>query len=178
MQRHQPWVIRLHWLSVLLLIAALTLALLREDIESRDTRTLLLFWHSQVGAALLLISALRLLVRRRGAPQPLETGLLRWVAHISHGCMYLLLLGLPLVGIAALQAHGRTFSLAGLVELPVFLERNRELSETLVEIHEYLAWTLVTLIGLHIAAALWHQLLRRDGLMLRMWPARGASTSE
>lgn len=36
-------------------------------------------------------------------------------------------------------------------------------------IHGAFAGVLMALIALHVAAALWHQVVRRDGLMARMW---------
>lgn len=173
MERHQSSLIWLHWLSALLVAAAVALVLLREGIESRDTRSLLMFWHSQVGAALLTFSALRLILRRRNAaPTALDHGWLRYAAQAAHVALYGLLLGLPMLGIAALQARGKNVSVAGLFDLPVLLARDRDLSETLSTIHEYLAWTLVGLVGVHVGAALWHQFVRRDGVLLRMWPRR------
>jgi len=38
------------------------------------------------------------------------------------------------------------------------------------DVHTFLAWTLLVLIGLHIAAALYHYFVRRDGVLQRMLP--------
>ena len=47
-----------------------------------------------------------------------------------------------------------------------------ELAELIKPLHKLLALALMTLAGLHIAAALKHQLVDRDGLLSRMLPAR------
>jgi cytochrome b len=40
------------------------------------------------------------------------------------------------------------------------------------EVHETLAWWLVALVALHVAAAAWHRLVLRDDVLGRMLPAR------
>lgn len=173
MERHHPALMSLHWLSLLLVTAAFVLVLAREAVEPRELRSLLLFWHAQAGSLLLMLSALRLVLRRRrAAPPPLDHGPLRYLAQAAHLALYGLLIGLPLLGIATLQAKGKAVSVAGLFDLPTLLQRDRDLAETLTTAHEYLAWTLLALVGLHVAAALWHQFIRRDDVLLRMWPRR------
>lgn len=171
MQRHRPAVIWLHWFSALLLVAAVALVLVRENLDSREVRLSLMFWHAQAGMTLLLLSSLRLLSRLRSTPTQNEPGLLGLAARLTHLSLYAMLLSIPLLGMATLQAHGKTISVMGLFELPALLDKDRDLAELLGTAHEYLAWTLLAIAGLHIGAALWHQLVRRDELLQRMWPA-------
>ena len=56
--------------------------------------------------------------------------------------------------------------------LPDFVAPNQGLKETFETAHEFLVNVLFALAGLHIAAALKHQFLDRDGLLLRMLPGR------
>jgi len=51
------------------------------------------------------------------------------------------------------------------------VQRNRAIFHPTEEIHGYLAYALFTLIGIHVLAALWHQFIRRDKILSRMWPA-------
>jgi cytochrome b561 len=73
----------------------------------------------------------------------------RGVAHLVHAAIYLGLLALVASGGAAMYLDGR-----------------------LAFLHITLANIGVGLIAIHVAAALWHQVLRRDGLIERMLPAR------
>lgn len=50
------------------------------------------------------------------------------------------------------------------------VRRNRAIFHPTEDIHGYLAYTLFALAGLHVLAALWHQYVRRDGVLQRMWP--------
>jgi cytochrome b561 len=62
--------------------------------------------------------------------------------------------------------------LFGVLPLPDFVAPDRALSESLKPLHQWLAYALAAVITLHIAAALKHHFVDRDGLLLRMMPAR------
>jgi cytochrome b561 len=65
--------------------------------------------------------------------------------------------------------HGRVIDF-GLFKVDFGVAKNRAVFHPTEDIHGYLAYALFTLAGLHILAALWHQFIRRDGLLRRMWP--------
>jgi cytochrome b561 len=60
----------------------------------------------------------------------------------------------------------------GLVQLPDFVAPDEGLEELFEEAHELLVNVLLALVLLHVAAALKHQFMDRDGLLLRMLPGR------
>ena len=62
--------------------------------------------------------------------------------------------------------------LYGLLPLPDWVSPDRALAELLKPVHRALAYALATLIVLHVAAALQHHFVARDGLLRRMWPGR------
>jgi cytochrome b561 len=67
----------------------------------------------------------------------------------------------------------------GLFKVDLGVQKNRAIFHPTEDIHGWLAYSLFTLVGLHVLAALWHQFYRRDGVLLRMWPAprdRGSRT--
>jgi cytochrome b561 len=88
-----------------------------------------------------------------------------------HGALYLLLLIIPLIGIVTFLFHGRVFDF-GLFQLDFGIKKNRAIFHPTEDIHGYLAYALFALAGIHLLAALWHQFVRHDGLLRRMWPAR------
>jgi cytochrome b561 len=55
------------------------------------------------------------------------------------------------------------------------VKKNRAIFEPTEDIHGYLAYALFAIAGLHALAALWHQLVLHDGVLARIWPARGES---
>ena len=89
-----------------------------------------------------------------------------------HGLFYLLILVIPLTGWLYSSAAGVPtvpFGISAL-QLPDLLERNKEVADTLKLVHKTLNFTLAALVALHVAAALKHQFVDRDGLLARMNP--------
>ena len=109
--------------------------------------------HEWAGWLILVLGALLLFSRVfQGAPK-LPHGMRFWqraLAHVGHSAIYLGLFALVASGVAAMYLSGR-----------------------FAFIHIGLSTIGVALIALHVAAVLWHQLLRRDELLERLMPARG-----
>jgi len=89
----------------------------------------------------------------------------------AHLALYALLLTLPLLGLATSQAHAVHVRLFGLLQLPMLVPADADLADTLSDWHVWLAWALLVLVALHVAAALWHHAVRRDGVLHAMLPA-------
>lgn len=87
-----------------------------------------------------------------------------------HLGLYALMIGLPLLGWLTLSAAGKPIPFFGL-ELPALIGADKKLAGDLKELHETLAVAGYWLIGLHAAAALFHQYVRRDGTLQRMLPS-------
>jgi cytochrome b561 len=99
----------------------------------------------------------------------------RWqevAARLNHWALYVLLFALPLTGWLMSSAANRPASWFGLVQLPDFVAPDERLEEAFEAAHEFLVNALFALVGLHVAAALKHQFVDRDGLFLRMLPGR------
>lgn len=160
----------LHWLTVLCLVLAAGLILLREEVDGRAVRQWLLEGHRHFGLFVLGLFFLRVALRLRlgkrhdpDAPSPL----LRVLAGLTHVAMYALLLTLPVLGWALSQALGKPVHLFA-ATLPELVAPDPDLADTLGAWHVYAAWALLGLIVLHIGAALWHHFVRRDDLLRRM----------
>ena len=87
---------------------------------------------------------------------------------MNHAAFYVWLLTMPVVGFVATNAWGFPLTWFGLVPIPDPVGKNVPLAETLTFIHRLMAWSLVGLIVLHAGAALWHQIVRRDGTLRKM----------
>ena len=85
-----------------------------------------------------------------------------------HALIYLLLIGLPLLGWAGSSAAGYPVVYLGLIKLPNLLARNQELAELLFSLHSLLGFTLMGAIGLHVLGALKHELLDKLPILYRM----------
>ena len=97
-------------------------------------------------------------------------------ARLSHLAFYGLMLAMPLIGWAMVSAEGYPIVLAGGLRLPPIVAPNRELHAVLWDLHQALGLAFFALVLLHLAAALFHALVRQDGVLAQM--TVGASESD
>lgn len=163
-----------HWLSALAIFAAFGVIWARKLFEDDAAPSItLLGLHRQLGLLVLSLWAVRLIVRwsqRRHLPDAALPTLLRWAASVSHIVLYTVLLAMPLLGWAMTNARGHAVSLLNTLVLPMLVATDPDLADTLQDWHEWGAWALIGLVLMHVAAALWHHWVRRDGVLASMLP--------
>jgi cytochrome b561 len=169
----------LHWILALALIAAIGIGLYMVSLSFSPQRLKLYNWHKWLGVSILLLSLLRLGWRLANKPPALPAAMQAkmpaWqhkAHHGTHHALYALFFLVPLLGWAYSSAAGFPIVFLGLVPLPDWVPVSPALAETIKPLHQWSAYALAGLIVLHIAAALKHQLIDRDGLLLRMLPER------
>jgi cytochrome b561 len=174
--RYTTTAIALHWLIAALIVGTFTLGLVMTDLPGFSPAKLRYFsWHKWAGVTVLLLAALRLLWRLANRPPALPQGMPAWqrgAAHGLHHLLYLLIFAVPLSGYFYTLATGFPVVYFGLFQLPVLIAKNPALADTLKTVHYWLAMTMAALVALHVAAALKHQFVDRDGTMRRMLPGR------
>ena len=172
--RYGPVAIGLHWLLAVGLAGSFGVGLYMADLPFSPLRLKLYNWHKWAGIVILVLSIVRLVWRLRRPPPPAAPMARRQAlaAATTHAAMYLLFLAVPLVGWAYSSAAGFPIVVFGVLPLPDFVPADRALADSLKPSHEWLAWALAALVVLHVAAALKHQFIDRDNLLLRMWPQR------
>jgi cytochrome b561 len=130
----------------------------------------LLSIHKPLGIAILILVIVRLIVRlTRGTP-PLPSDLpplMKFAAHASHWALYALMFAMPLIGWGMLSAAGDPVVVAG-IHLPSILPMDGAMHGVLRQAHSWLALVLFALVLGHLAAALYHALIRRDGVFESM----------
>ena len=127
--------------------------------------------HKPLGIAILVLALLRLGVRLRDGAPPLPADLpgpMRLAAHLSHYALYALMLAMPLIGWAMLSTAAYPVVLFGGIRLPAILPQSDGLHALLWSAHVYLAFAFFALILMHLGAALFHALVRRDGVFEAM----------
>lgn len=172
--RYSTPAIALHWLLALMIGASFAVGVTMTELPFSPQRLKLYNWHKWAGVTILALSALRLgwrLLRRPPAAVPMP-GWQRTAAHLAHGGLYLLFFAVPLVGWAYSSAAGFPVVLFGALPLPDLVPADKALAELIKPWHERLAWGMALLVLLHVAGALKHHLIDRDGLLLRMLPVR------
>jgi cytochrome b561 len=125
----------------------------------------LLATHKTLGIVILVLALVRLAVRARYGAPPLPADLpepLKLAARLSHYAFYALMIGMPLIGWGMLSAGAYPVVLFGNVRLPAILPQSDTLHTLLWNAHFCLAFAFFALILVHVGAALFHALIRRD----------------
>lgn len=160
----------LHWLMAVCILAMLFIGVGMVSTVMPKYLTLVSI-HKPLGVAILVLALLRLVVRLIYGAPPLPADLpepMKLAAHLSHYAFYALMIALPLIGWGMLSAAAYPIVLFAGVHLPAILPRSDSLHTLLWNAHVYLAFAFFALILLHVAAALFHALVRRDGVFEAM----------
>jgi cytochrome b561 len=174
LQRY-PWLLRwIHALMALMIVITGTVGWWMSDLPFSLQRLKLYNYHKWAGITILALMALRVVVRitmhwRNTSMSALTAP--RWQQHIArttHYSLYALMVIAPLSGWLMSSAKGFPIVWFGLIHLPDLVAKNAALAEQLTDVHELAAYSLAVLIVLHIAAALKHHWLDRDGILQRM----------
>ena len=160
----------LHWLMAAMILAMLFIGVGMVASVSKRHEWLLRI-HKPLGIAILLLAVLRLAVRLRHPPPPLPADLpmlQKLAAHASHWLLYALMIAMPLVGWAMLSAGGYPVMLGASLRLPAILPASATAFAILRHLHGWLALLLFLTFLAHLGAALYHGLIRRDGVLASM----------
>ncbi len=169
MNQYSKRMVIVHWLTLALLVIAYFLGdSLDEARHEGGVTTLAYLVHSLVGAAVLLLVALRLNFRRvDGTPPPLGDALMDRVAIGVHYLLYVVLVMLPVSGVALVLSSGVGKAvLSG--DASLLPAKYTGVSSLPHNVHELLVSVLMLLVALHVLGALKHQFLMKDGLIARM----------
>ena len=164
----------LHWFTVLPILVQFSSAWLRESVDHHGSMAAaLLTTHRTSGVLIWIVVLVRLVWRYNFAylpPFPKEMPKLQQtLAKANEYSLYALLLIQPITGLGRCLFRGAPFELF-IWQVPALFEQNDAIRHIFVEAHELGANALLALIGTHAAAALFHRLVLRDGVLQRMLP--------
>ncbi len=173
---YSPMARMFHWLTLALLAIQIPLGLFMTNYAERtkfaEPSGRMYDTHKLLGMVILLVVAARLIYRfRNGAPDD-EPTLEPWqklISHLTHWGIYGLLVAVPFLGWLAVSFYG-PFAPFG-IRLPALASENQAVADTLFKVHKYSAFLLILMVGMHIGAALFHYVIRKDGVLNRMLPA-------
>jgi cytochrome b561 len=132
--------------------------------------------HLSVGVLIVLLVIVRFAYRLatpKVIPLPSTSVQINRLAHIGHMTLYVLLIALPLLGWANASSRGWDVSLFGIVPMPPLAASGSHLGHRMGDIHQLTAWVLLAVVGMHVAAALYHHFALRDETLSRMGVGRG-----
>lgn len=160
----------LHWVMAAMIVAMLFIGVgMVSSVSGRHA--VLVAIHKPLGIAVLALVCVRIVVRLASTPPALPEDLPGWqkfAAHGSHLVLYALMVAMPLIGWAMLSAGGYPVTLGGGVQLPALVPADPAAFAWLRVAHRLLAYLFFATFLAHFAAALYHGLIRRDGVLRAM----------
>lgn len=168
--RYSPLIIALHWLTALVLFVILNTGFRAADTAEGAAKAALLRLHVPLAWAVLALTLTRILWWWRFDTRPAApAGTPAWQAALAravHLGLYVGLLAMFGSGLALMITSGAAEAVFGAAPMPDLQQSPARAP------HGILATLLLALLALHIAAALFHATLRRDGTLRRMWFGR------
>lgn len=175
-QRYSTPAIALHWIVAILVLVMIGLGWYMTDIpRGTPERTFFYNLHKSIGLTVAILVLIRLWWRFRNPPPPLPSSVPAWqvqASKLSHALLYLCLILMPVSGFSASQFTKYGVTYFGLFKIPPMGWENKVIYDFLQGIHGVTAVLLVTLVVIHVAAALKHLLFDRDNVFLRMLPGK------
>jgi len=169
--RYSPTARALHWITAVLVIVLIIVGLLLDDLPAGRVQTTAYDLHRSTGLLVFVVVLVRLLYRWSHSPPPLPADVPRAqgiAANAVHHLLYTLLLIQPLVGWWGTSAYGAEIKVYWLFTLPPLVAKDQAWGEKILGWHAVIGITLACVIALHVAAALYHHFVRRDGVLRRM----------
>jgi cytochrome b561 len=179
--RYGAVALSLHWLMAALIIAAFCVGFYMVDLKMSPAKLKLFSYHKWIGVTVFTLVLLRLGWRLYAPPPPLPAEVPDWqrrASAISHRLLYLLMLAVPLSGWLMSSAKGFQTVYFGVLPIPDLLSKSPDLGKQLETVHWALNKLLLLTVTVHIAAALKHQFVDRDGVLTRMLPRLPSRRSE
>lgn len=173
--RYRRIVMWIHWITAAVVVTQVVVGFLFHRVYEQGTpeRMEMFAWHKTIGATILILALLRLAVRLMNPPPPYPSDEPKWkrfIAVWNHRLFYILLIVVPLTGLAAVsgRAEDGTVPLLFGLSLPAIPGIPEE--NDFGDVHEILVWTTLALVVLHVSAALYNQFVDRGPVASRMWP--------
>ena len=159
----------LHWTTAALVAGGFGAAWLFDALGPGPIAAKLVEVHRSVGLCILLVTLARV-AWRATHPLPAVPGAPweRWLAGTVQALLYLSLLAMPLLGWLGSNAQGDTVAFLGVMPLPDLLGANQDLGDRVFVLHGWLGYGILALLALHVAGAMRHRFIKKDGVLQRM----------
>ncbi|HQW82487.1 MAG: cytochrome b [Rhodanobacteraceae bacterium] len=163
----------LHWLIAIAVIGLLVGGLTMTDMKVSPDKFRWYALHKSFGVTVLVLMLLRFAWRGiDGRPQavPGVAPIVAFAAHSVHRLFYVALIVMPISGWVYNSASNFPLQWFGVLQLPAIVAPDKDLKHLAHTVHEVLAWTIITLLLVHVAGALIHHFIDRDDTLRRMLP--------
>ena len=173
----------LHWVTAVVVTIAFVLGpegfgrLIHQGVDPATRSDIV--WHETLGITVLVLTVLRLVwvALRPAAPRFEMAAWMRHASRLTHAALWLLLLALPATALLALGSEAHPLTLLGglrIDRMPLIAGSRIAGLADWGDVHGWLGDTIMWLAGLHAAAAIFHHLVLKDGVLMAMLPGRKA----
>ena len=177
--RYDTLSLALHWIAAITVTVAFILGpggFGREMRQGLDPATRSdIVWHESLGILIFVLTVLRLLwvARRPSAPTFPMAGWMHLASRLTHIALWALMLALPITALLALGGEGHPLTLLGGVridKMPAIADSAIAGLADWGNVHGLLGDIIMWLAGLHAAAAIYHHVMLKDGVLAAMAP--------
>jgi cytochrome b561 len=161
----------LHWITAFLILIVIPLGWVIGFELGGNLQDQLYDLHRSIGALFIPVVLVRVTYRWTHAPSPLPDDIShfqQFAAHVTHMALYALLIGQPLIGWIATSAYRAQITVFGLFDLPPIWPEERAFSERMFQLHALMGFSIAALVAAHIAAAVYHHVVRKDRVLMRI----------
>jgi cytochrome b561 len=168
-KRYHPAHVAIHWLMALLVIMMLGVGkVVMPGVDpANPQKVMMLQSHAYIGIAIAVLLIVRLILRfttKQPAPADAGNAFLNFVGKAVHFLLYLFLIGMAISGLGLFQLANLPAVFSGAAPYPSnFFDYLPRMG------HGLLSWLVLALVALHFGAAMFHQFIRKDNLLGRMW---------
>lgn len=175
---YAPTARALHWLTALFVLSSIPagVVMVEKGLPQALQNGLYMF-HKNIGVVILLLVVARLVFRAVNPPPPLPAfvpAAQARIAHVVHLLLYLFLIVMAVSGYVRVVAGGFPLEVWDALGVPRLAPRSDALAGQAQFVHAVARFALVAMILAHIGGAIYHGMVRRDGVVRRMWPGRRA----
>ncbi len=166
-----------HWVTALIVIFMIVAGILMLNMPDGPIPDALYTLHRSVGICLIPIAFARLFYRMTWTAPPLPADLpavQQFAAHFVQASLYILIIVQPLIGWIATSAYRAPISMFWLFDMPPIWPEDRAFSDRMFRVHAIAGYLMAALICAHIAGALFHHVIRKDNVLMRMLTGRAA----
>ena len=173
-ERYGAVAIALHWIMALVLGSLVAIGLYMvglPDAGFDKLKITLILYHKELGLAALLVATMRSAWRMTNDLPALVSALPYWqkvTARLVHLSFYGLMFALPISGLLMSSAAAIPVSAFGLFDIPDWVGPSEVLFRRMIQVHRWLGYGLLILIGLHAGAALMHHFVKRDDTLKKI----------
>ncbi len=170
-----------HWVTAIIVTIAFILGpggfgrLMHDGVDPATHSDIV--WHESLGLVVFLLTALRLtwVALRPAAPRMVMAGWMRSASRLLHVALWAMLLALPATALLALGSENHPLTLLGgtrVDQLPLIADSTLAKLADWGDVHKFLGDAVMWIAGLHAAAALYHHVILKDGVLASMLPRR------